>query len=331
MQQGADQPGQAHQSLLVTIVAAATDALTFTQGLDEAALAELAKADRRTFRAVRDALVEMSLQVKQLPPEFRGKHDEVWSGVRKLGGIAIDANFAVVLPLIWPSASAFLHLVINIAEKELGRSQRASIQPYPSPAAWRQFIAGLREAKRHLLTLPEPEASGSNLEAVSRVLIALYAFLEAHPVITAEELHRPFRMLLVAIANLGQGYNPSLLKPWPRRKPKGIAEQGLIATAALALDEMVRMGEPLAQAAAKVARTIAAAKHQVRPRGDAMLADTVRGWRERLMEGEGSAPSLALFLWRDYHGDPGRFGTTPNERVRWLLGRIRHGSGLHWH
>jgi hypothetical protein len=65
MQQGADQPRQAYQNSLVMILAAATDALAFTQGLDEAALTELAKTDRRTFRAIRDALVEMSLQVRR--------------------------------------------------------------------------------------------------------------------------------------------------------------------------------------------------------------------------------------------------------------------------
>ena len=67
---------------------AADGALAFATGLDETAIAALPDADRRTFRALKDALVEISERVDGLPPEVLARHPAVdwrgWAGLREV-------------------------------------------------------------------------------------------------------------------------------------------------------------------------------------------------------------------------------------------------------
>jgi uncharacterized protein with HEPN domain len=68
------------------IRAAAEDALAFTVGLDQATFADLQTADRRTYRALKNALAEIGEAVKLLPPELLARHPNVdwrgWAGLR---------------------------------------------------------------------------------------------------------------------------------------------------------------------------------------------------------------------------------------------------------
>ena len=66
---------------LADIRAATADILEFVQGLDEAAFAALPDTDRRTYRAIKNALAEIGEAIKQLPPEVLAAHREIdWRG-----------------------------------------------------------------------------------------------------------------------------------------------------------------------------------------------------------------------------------------------------------
>ena len=71
---------------LADILAAADDALSFAAGYDAARFSTLPDTDRRTFRALKNALSEIGEAVKGLPPELLARHPAVdlkgWAGLR---------------------------------------------------------------------------------------------------------------------------------------------------------------------------------------------------------------------------------------------------------
>jgi uncharacterized protein with HEPN domain len=73
---------------LLTLRSAAADVQAFTVGLESADLAALPEADRRTYRALSGALMEIAELVATLPTELRARHPEVdwrgWIGLRDL-------------------------------------------------------------------------------------------------------------------------------------------------------------------------------------------------------------------------------------------------------
>lgn len=74
-------PPRAERGELEGARAVAADALAFAAGLDEAAVAALPDADRRTFRALVDALAEVADRMGGLPPEVFARHPAVdWRG-----------------------------------------------------------------------------------------------------------------------------------------------------------------------------------------------------------------------------------------------------------
>lgn len=82
--------GGAHTRLvrgeLEEIRKAAEDVLAFTAELDETGIVALPDADRRTFRALKNALVEIGERVNGLPPDLLARHAAVdwrgWAGLR---------------------------------------------------------------------------------------------------------------------------------------------------------------------------------------------------------------------------------------------------------
>lgn len=62
---------------LEDIRAATEDALAFAGALDEAAFAALPEADRRTYRALKNALAEIGEAVKLLPADLLARHPGV--------------------------------------------------------------------------------------------------------------------------------------------------------------------------------------------------------------------------------------------------------------
>jgi uncharacterized protein with HEPN domain len=76
------------RTCLSTLRSAAADVQTFITGLDAVALAQLSEADRRTYRALRGALLEIAELAAALPTEVRARRPEVdwrgWIGLRDL-------------------------------------------------------------------------------------------------------------------------------------------------------------------------------------------------------------------------------------------------------
>jgi uncharacterized protein with HEPN domain len=104
------------------IRAAAEDALAFAGGLDEAAFAALPEADRRTYRALKNALAEIGEAVKQLPPELMRRHPSVdWRGWAGLRDMVSHQYFGLELPRLRPAVADELPGLLEAVRSELAR------------------------------------------------------------------------------------------------------------------------------------------------------------------------------------------------------------------
>lgn len=100
--------------------AAAEDVLAFTAGLDEAGLAMLPDTDRRTFRALKNALIEIGEAVARLPPDLRARHPEVdWRGWAGLHDLASLRHFGAHLPRLHLAVTDELPVLIAAVATEL--------------------------------------------------------------------------------------------------------------------------------------------------------------------------------------------------------------------
>lgn len=107
---------------LTDIRTAAADILSFVAGLDEAAFGTLPETDRRTYRAIKNALAEIGEAIKQLPPEVLAAHREIdWRGFAGLRDIVAHQYFSVELPRLWPTVSDELPALLAAIDVELGR------------------------------------------------------------------------------------------------------------------------------------------------------------------------------------------------------------------
>jgi uncharacterized protein with HEPN domain len=89
---------------LEDIRAAAEDAVAFTRDLDAAAFVALPAADRRTYRALKNALTEIGEAVKLLPPDLMARHPGVdWRGWAGLRDVVSHQYFNLELPLLRPT------------------------------------------------------------------------------------------------------------------------------------------------------------------------------------------------------------------------------------
>lgn len=108
---------------LEEIGVAAADVLAFTAGLDDAGLAMLPDTDRRTFRALKNALVEIGESVNRLPSELRGRHSEVdWRGWAGLRDVASLRHFGPDLPRLHPVIVDELPALIAAVAAELAQT-----------------------------------------------------------------------------------------------------------------------------------------------------------------------------------------------------------------
>ena len=107
---------------LADIRAAAADILAFLQGRDESAFAALPETDRRTYRAIKNALAEIGEAIKQLPPEVLAAHREIdWRGVAGPRDGVGHPNFSVQVPPLWPTVSDELPALLAAGRVEPGR------------------------------------------------------------------------------------------------------------------------------------------------------------------------------------------------------------------
>lgn len=110
---------------LEDIRAAAEDALAFAGELDEAAFAVLAETDRRTYRALKNALAEIGEAVKLLPPKLFGRHPGVdWRGWAGLRDLVSYRYFSLELPRLRPAVVDELPALLAAVEGELGDETR---------------------------------------------------------------------------------------------------------------------------------------------------------------------------------------------------------------
>ena len=99
---------------------AAKDALTFAAGLDDAAFAVLPETDRRTYRALKNALAEIGEAVKLLPPEVLTRHPAVdWRGWAGLRDIVSHPYFSRELPRLRPTIGDELPALLAAVWSEL--------------------------------------------------------------------------------------------------------------------------------------------------------------------------------------------------------------------
>jgi len=109
---------------LEDIRAAAEDALAFAGGLDEAALAALPEADRRTYRALKNALTEIGEAVKGLPPDLLVRHPSIdWRGWAGLRDVVAHQYFGLELPRLRPALVEELPILLAAVVAELARTE----------------------------------------------------------------------------------------------------------------------------------------------------------------------------------------------------------------
>ncbi len=105
---------------LEDIRAAAEDAEAFTRDLDTAAFMALPTTDRRTYRALKNALTEIGEAVKLLPPELLARHPGVdWRGWGGLRDVVSHQYFNLELSLLRPTVVDELPALLAAITAEL--------------------------------------------------------------------------------------------------------------------------------------------------------------------------------------------------------------------
>ena len=99
---------------------AAEDAMAFCVGLDAAAFAALPVADRRTYRALKNVLMEVGEAVKLLPSELLARHPAVdWRGWAGLRDVVSHQYFSLELSRLRPTITDELPLLLEAVMCEL--------------------------------------------------------------------------------------------------------------------------------------------------------------------------------------------------------------------
>ena len=116
-------PWRGVQDRLHDICAAAQEAADFAAGLDAVGFAELPNTDRRTYRALKNALAEIGEAVKLLPPELLARHPGVdrrgWAGLRDV----VSRQFSLELSRLRPTVFDELPVLLAAIRMELGRPE----------------------------------------------------------------------------------------------------------------------------------------------------------------------------------------------------------------
>lgn len=114
---------EATRGRLEGVRVAAEDVLAFTAELDEAGFAALPAADRRTFRALKDALIEIGEVVHELPSDLVARHPSVdWRGWAGLPDVVSHHRFGAELPRLQLAVIDELPALLTAVTAELARS-----------------------------------------------------------------------------------------------------------------------------------------------------------------------------------------------------------------
>jgi uncharacterized protein with HEPN domain len=116
----ADEGAAAVRGSLEEVRTAADDILAFAADLDEAGLSMLPVTDRRTYRALRDALTEIGERVGGLPPDLLARHPGVdWRGWAGLREVVSQRHFELELHRLRPAVAEELPALLAAVEAEL--------------------------------------------------------------------------------------------------------------------------------------------------------------------------------------------------------------------
>lgn len=117
-------PRRGVRERLQDIQTAAQDATDFAGGLDAAGFASLPDMDRRTYRALKNALAEIGEAVKLLPPDLLARHPGVdWRGWAGLRDVVSHQYFSLELSRLRPTISDELPVLLTAILLELRRME----------------------------------------------------------------------------------------------------------------------------------------------------------------------------------------------------------------
>jgi uncharacterized protein with HEPN domain len=117
-------PGRSLDELLRDILAAIDDIRAFTAGLSEADFLDLAEADGKTFRAVKDAIGRIGEAVKSIAADVRARHSRIdWRG---MAGMRDHRYFDVNLALVWKTITTEPDDLRQAVLRELGEAGSAA-------------------------------------------------------------------------------------------------------------------------------------------------------------------------------------------------------------
>lgn len=103
---------------------AAEDVVAFTAELDEAGFLALPGADRRTYRALKNALTEICEKVHGLPPDLLARHPGVdWRGWAGLGGLVSHPYFGPDLHRLQPVVADEVPALLAAISAELSQPE----------------------------------------------------------------------------------------------------------------------------------------------------------------------------------------------------------------
>lgn len=117
-------PRRGVRERLQDIQTAAQDATDFAGGLDAAGFASLPDTNRRTYRALKNALAEIGEAVKLLPPDLLARHPGVdWRGWAGLRDVVSHQYFSLELSRLRPTISDELPVLLTAILLELRRME----------------------------------------------------------------------------------------------------------------------------------------------------------------------------------------------------------------
>jgi len=186
----------------------------------------------------------------------------------------------------------------------------------------------LRDLAKRLTEIIETAAPDKPIQTYSlqqseAALLSVVQFLDSMQPFRGDSpgrgLTRPLWDLLVAIDSVAQGIaHPLLVARKTGKRAKTSEQQALMGWAAIVLDCLIKNNTKLKKASEDVASELRGVRLTHGSRVGAPTDVTVRGWRNKLSEGAGSAPDSALFLWRKYERErQERPGVTPEAWVAW--------------
>ena len=111
----------AYEERLREILDALRDTLAFVRDMSQAGFEALPEEDRKTYRAIKNAVSEIGEAVKALPPEICARHPSIdWRGLAGLRDVVVHQYSALDLRRLWPVLSDEFPVLLQAIAEELG-------------------------------------------------------------------------------------------------------------------------------------------------------------------------------------------------------------------